>query len=90
MPDDDYRVELSDTSKRELKSLDKTAASRIIKRLEWLSENAVLIDHYALSGEWSGFYRIRTGDYRIIYQIDHEQRVIRVLRVGHRRDVYMD
>ena len=41
-----------------------------------------------LSGE--DRYRIRQGDYRVVYTIDDEQRIVEVVRIGHRRDVYRE
>ncbi|WP_230400971.1 type II toxin-antitoxin system RelE/ParE family toxin [Microcystis aeruginosa] len=39
-----------------------------------------------LTREWSGFYKLRVGDYRVIYEFDRESRII--IRVGHRSEVY--
>jgi len=41
-----------------------------------------------LKGEFSGLRRIRIGDYRIVYEVQDEQLVILVIRIGHRRDIY--
>ncbi|MDB9433414.1 type II toxin-antitoxin system RelE family toxin [Microcystis aeruginosa] len=40
-----------------------------------------------LTREWSGFYKLRVGDYRVIYEFDRESRII-IIRVGHRSEVY--
>ena len=44
----------------------------------------------ALKGEWKGLYRYRIGDYRAIYRLDKEEKVLIVERLGHRREIYDD
>ena len=83
-----YSLELSDEAKDDLGRLDSTAAQLVINRLTWLTENAELVNHRALTGRWDGFYRLRAGDYRALYTIDRENRRIVVELVGHRREVY--
>jgi mRNA interferase RelE/StbE len=41
-----------------------------------------------LQGEWSGFYRLRLRDYRVIYEKINDQLVIHIIRVAHRKEVY--
>jgi len=41
-----------------------------------------------LKGEFSGLRRLRVGDYRIVYEVLHEQITVLVVRIGHRREVY--
>lgn len=41
-----------------------------------------------LTANWSGFYKLRVGDYRVIYEFDLELQVIIIIRVGHRREIY--
>jgi len=41
-----------------------------------------------LKGNWKGLWRLREGDYRIIYAVVNDELVILILRIGHRRDVY--
>jgi mRNA interferase RelE/StbE len=46
------------------------------------------VRHEALAGELRGAFRLRVGDYRIIYSADHEERLCKIHSIGHRRDVY--
>lgn len=75
---------------KELKKLGKPAAARIIKVLE--ERVATLEDPRDLGkplvGEWSGYWRWRVGDYRVIAKIEDEQVVIVIARVAHRSGVY--
>lgn len=83
-----YTLQFSDRALASLKRLDKTVAQRILDKLEWLAANAAVIAHTPLTGDWSGFYRLRVGDYRVIYRLDHDNRLIVVEIIGHRREVY--
>jgi mRNA interferase RelE/StbE len=83
-----YALQFTDKALDSLKRLDKTIAQRILKKLEWLADNAATIVHVALTGDWSGFYRVRIGDYRVIYRLDHDMRVIIVEVIGHRSEIY--
>ncbi|MGB9870254.1 MAG: type II toxin-antitoxin system RelE family toxin [Anaerolineae bacterium] len=42
----------------------------------------------ALKGDLKGFYKLRVGDYRIIYEVLDQERVIIIHAIGHRRDIY--
>ena len=47
-----------------------------------------LIDLEALTGDLRGLYKLRVGDYRVLYEILHDQETIIVHIIGHRSDVY--
>jgi len=51
-----------------------------------LAEHADDIAAKALTGDWAGFFKLRAGDYRILYQVKGE--TVLVLRIRHRREVY--
>jgi mRNA interferase RelE/StbE len=62
--------------------------SRIIKKIDWLAENFDAIDPLGLTGNLAGFYKLRVGDYRLIYEpIDTETQII-IVRIGHRSEIY--
>jgi mRNA interferase RelE/StbE len=83
-----HTIELSAKADKALKRLDKVVAARITKRLEMVAENADSFMHEALVGQWKGYFRLRVGDYRILYWIDYEIRLIKVEEIGNRRDIY--
>jgi mRNA interferase RelE/StbE len=83
-----YQLRLTDQAAADLKGLTKAVAERIVKRLRWLATNAASYAHRALTGQWRGLYRLRVGDYRVIYALDHNARVITVVAIGHRSDIY--
>jgi len=83
-----YTVRILRPASRELAKLDNTVATRIVKRIQWLSENLVSLKPTALKGELSGLFKLREGDYRIIYQILHKERIVIIHAIGHRSEIY--
>ncbi len=82
-----YKVEITSTAERQLKKLPVSAREKIGLLLQALAQDPLPFGVKKLSGTEST-YRLRVGDYRIIYDI--EKRVLRilVLKVGHRKDIY--
>jgi len=83
-----YAVRMLKSATRDLERLDKATGRRVVKRLNWLSENLENITPEELKGNLSGFYKIRERDYRIIYEILRNEKVIIIHHIGHRRDIY--
>lgn len=82
-----YKVEIAKSvRKKELPSISKADVARIVKRIESLAENPFPIGAVRLKGreEW----RIRQGDYRILYLVEHEIITVFVIKVGHRQEIY--
>jgi mRNA interferase RelE/StbE len=85
---DPYQVGLSDRAKDAVKHLDPETARQIRDKLVRLADSATILRHEALKGRWKGYFRLRVGDYRVIYILDHKARSIDVAVIGHRREVY--
>ncbi len=84
-----YRVSLAASAARQLRKFDPAVRRRLQAAIELLSIDPrppAATQLVGGSGEW----RVRTGDYRVIYEIRDDQLVVLVLRLGHRRDVYRD
>lgn len=82
-----YRIEVALAAARQLRKLDHPARRRIQAAVELLASDPRPPSAKKLVGG-EGEWRVRTGDYRIVYENhDHVLRVL-VLAVGHRRDVY--
>ena len=82
-----YRVVLTSSAERELKKLPADLVARILPRLESLASNTRPAGCRKLQGgdrEW----RIRVGDYRVVYTIDDGKLLVEVVRIRHRREVY--
>lgn len=82
-----YQVDFTKQSRKQFDSLPSPVKKRILKLLLALEENPQSSSAKKLSGQ-EGIWRVRVGDYRVIYEIQGERLVVLVLRVGHRREVY--
>ena len=71
-----------------LSKIDKPVAKRITDKLIRFSENVEIMNTLPLTGNLSGFYKLKVGAYRVVYEIDHNKKVITVYKIGHRRDIY--
>ena len=85
----DYQVNLARSARKELENLPPSIADRLLAKLEHLAGNPRPAGVTKLRGE-SNLWRIRVGDYRVVYSIDDARHVIDVSHIRHRRDVYRD
>jgi mRNA interferase RelE/StbE len=84
-----YKLEISKAAQYDLAKLDKKVLQVIRKRLIRLTETADDIHHLPLKGQFAGLYKLRVyGKYRIIYDLQRDKRLIVIVRVGNRSDVY--
>jgi mRNA interferase RelE/StbE len=82
-----YSVEFRPAVLKSLKGLPKKDLRRIKKRIDDLAENLPDPATTKMKGNYT-FHKIRSGDYRIIYEIHDDRLVILVVKIGHRKDVY--
>ncbi len=83
-----FRVELTSLAHCDLIALDRAVAKRILTKLQWFSvQDEPLRFSTPLAGQ-EGLVRFRVGDYRVIVFPDVKKRLLRVVALGHRRDVY--
>ena len=83
-----YRLRIIPTATRELERLVKPVARRIAERINWLAANLDDIRPEPYKGDLAGLYKFRVGDYRVIFQILHDEKVIVIHQVGHRSEIY--
>lgn len=83
-----YQAGLTPNAEADLARLDKNIAQRVLKKLRWMAENFEAIKHEALTGEWEDVFKLRVGDYRVLYTFDSAQQRIVVHFIRHRREVY--
>ena len=81
-----YKIEIKRSAAKELEKITPKDRDRIIEKIQALSEDPRPPQSKKLSGEEK--YRIRQGDYRVLYQIYDEVITVVVVRVAHRREVY--
>jgi mRNA interferase RelE/StbE len=81
-----YSIFLKDSVRKDLDAIPKNDLQRIIEKIGSLAENPRPVGCEELSGQER--YRLRQGNYRIIYSIQDTELTIWVVKVGHRREVY--
>ena len=81
-----YKVYFRKSAAKELEKLPKAALRKIIKKIERLSDEPRPAGCEKLSGQ--ELYRVRQGDYRIVYSIQDNELTIWVIKVGHRKNIY--
>lgn len=82
-----YKVEITPAAQRIIKKFPKNIQRKLIEIIELLAEEPRPVGVVKLSTTGK-LYRVRTGDYRIIYEIQDQILLIVTTKVGHRRDVY--
>lgn len=82
-----YPVEFTPRAERELAALQRSDQLRIAKRVEALATTPRPSGCKKLAGP-EGFYRIRVGDFRVIYAIQDCKLLILIIRIANRREVY--
>ncbi|MDX6355328.1 MAG: mRNA interferase RelE/StbE [Streptomyces sp.] len=84
-----YALRFTETARRQLRAIDRTAAMTILTALTALGDDPYRADANVrkLTGPHD-LYRLRVGDFRLAYRIDDGELVVMVVRVGNRRDVY--
>lgn len=82
MPNVEWEKEALD----DLQKIDRPIVKRILNKISWLSQYFNNITPEPLSGDMSGQFKLRVGDWRVVYVIEADTIVIKA--VGHRREVY--
>lgn len=83
-----YNVAFTSEAEADLLNLNKSIAQRILKKLRRLAENFDMIAPEPLTGQWQGLFKLRVGDYRVLYTFDLVEHSILIHLVKHRREVY--
>jgi mRNA interferase RelE/StbE len=83
-----YQIRILRATTRELERLDKPIARRVVERINWLAANLDDLRPEAYAGDLAGLYKLRVGNYRVIYEIVHDERLIVIHQIGHRSEIY--
>lgn len=81
-----YKVSIKKSAAKEIEAIQYQDRLRVIEKIRGLSEDPRPLGSQKLSGQEK--YRVRKGNYRILYQIYEGELVVEVVKVGHRRAVY--
>lgn len=82
-----YSVEIKQSAQKELDALDDALFARIDRKILALSDNPRLSGCKKLRG-YRDLWRIRVGDWRVVYIVNDDTKIVAVTRIAHRRDVY--
>jgi mRNA interferase RelE/StbE len=81
-----WRIVIARRAERELDEIDSRARVRIVRALDQLAVSPYRAANIkALKG---GGYRLRVGDYRVLYELQNDALIVLVVRVAHRREAY--
>jgi len=83
----EYRVEIKQSAIKELHKLQADIGKRVLDSLELLATDPRPAQSLKLV-ETNSSYRLRVGDYRVLYQVDDKAKMVMVLRIAHRKEVY--
>jgi mRNA interferase RelE/StbE len=81
-----YKIEIKKSAVKEIRKLPSRELKSILAKIDSLADNPRGPDTVKLSGEEK--YRVRMGDYRILYMIEDDVLIVYVVKVGHRKDIY--
>jgi mRNA interferase RelE/StbE len=81
-----YKILFSKEAEDFLRKSDKNLAERITKKIISLSENPRA--GLPLTANLAGLWKLRVGDYRVVYRIKDQELLILIIRIGHRKNVY--
>ena len=82
-----YSLEFTTSASREFRVLDAQLQKRITAKVTALCDNPFPPGIKKLQGD-PDHYRLRVGDYRVVYRVDGRRVVVVIVRIGHRREVY--
>jgi len=81
-----YKITIKKSAAKELQDIPKKDLRKIVKRIQSLALNPRPAGSQKLSARQQ--YRIRQGDYRIVYSIDDKELLVDIVKIGHRREIY--
>ena len=82
-----FKIDWKSSSEHDLRRIDRQYISKILNAIESLADNPFPVQSKKLKYSESS-YRLRIGDYRVIYQVDSQDKVIIIYHIRHRKDAY--
>ncbi len=82
-----FEIQWKASAKKELKKIDRVEIPKILKEIEKLILEPYPINHKKILGT-ENIFRIKIGNYRVVYSIINNELIIEIIRVRHRKDVY--
>jgi mRNA interferase RelE/StbE len=84
---DEFMIVFARSARKELESLPDRIVEKVLQKIEGLANSPKPIGSRKLSGE-KNMWRLRVGDYRVVYTVDDRRRLIDIVAVRHRKDAY--
>lgn len=86
----EWSLIFTDDAEDDFNKLDKRIRLRVAERLNWLKTNFQDITPLALGGEWQGYFKLRVGDWRVIYKLDWLKNLLIVYAIDRRDKIYKE
>jgi mRNA interferase RelE/StbE len=83
-----YKIKFSRSAEKEIASLPNAVLKRVAKAIDGLEKNPRPNGCKKLKGSAENLWRIRIGDYRVVYSIEDVLLIVDIRKVGHRKDIY--
>lgn len=83
-----YKIHFTKRSEKELKKLDPQLKKKLLTKIKHLSKERTSYNLKPLKGKNVAQFRLRVGDYRVLYDVYDSEKTVLILAVGHRRDIY--
>jgi len=83
-----WKVKFTIEAEEDLDKLDKQIRNRVIGKILWLKDNFDQLLPLPLGGKWQGFFKLRVGDWRIIYEVEDLKKQITIHRIDRRDKIY--
>lgn len=83
-----FDVKYSNQASKFLKQMDKILVKRLLSKIEELIKEPVGHDAKTIKGYKETIFRVRVGDYRILYELDHKEKLIGIIKIDRREKSY--
>lgn len=83
-----WEVVVTKEAERDLARLGQEIRKRVLQKIKWLEENFDLVTPLPLGGKWRGFFKLRVGDWRIIYEMEIANKQIVIHYIDLRDKIY--
>jgi len=83
-----WLLDLAQEADDDLAQLHHVIRKRVIEKLGWLQDNFDMVTPLPLGNNWRGFFKLRIGDWRVIYKTDWDKNKITVVVIDHRTKIY--
>lgn len=84
----EWRFIITREAETALDRLDSKIRTRIVDKLKWFRESFDQVTPFPLGEPWKGFFKLRAGDWRIIYEVDNTEHIVTIHHIGRRDKIY--